>query len=136
MARLGSWWLVKQDVEEGEQVRWSRNANRFQGNRGVGGKLFCTDRRLLFSPHRFDGVLGGKTFSVPLAQIAGVDKEPKGSGKQGAFGGGLRDRLRLRLADGREELCVRNELDQVIAELYAAAGGSRNAAAPPSPPGA
>lgn len=77
------------------------------------GKLFLTDSRLLFSPHRIDGWTGGATWQVELDQVQLVAKEPKGSGKASLVGGGLRDRLKLALRDGYEELFVNNNLDEV-----------------------
>jgi hypothetical protein len=125
MAGIGGGWLKKQEARDGEEVAWSSAANRFQGSRGIGGKLFLTDRRLLFNPHRIDGMTGGKTWQAELAEVQSVTKEPKGSGKAGRAGGGLRDRLKLELEDGSEELFVINKLDEVIDRLGSATAGTR-----------
>ncbi len=127
MTKIGSWWLTKQDAEPEEEVQWSKPANRFQGSRAVGGKLFLTNRRLLFNPQLVDGMIGGQRWSTPLELVSEVTVEPKGSGKAGKLGGGLRDRLKLVLGNGEEELFVVNKLDEVVARLGSAVpGGSES----------
>src|SRR5436853_3642919 len=93
MAKIGGGWLTSQEARTGEEVVYSRLANRMQGSRAVGGKLFLTDQRILFCPHRIDGLLAGKQWSVETGDVAEVGVEPKGSGKASRVGGGLRDRM-------------------------------------------
>jgi len=117
VARVGAWWLRGQRAEDGETVEWSKLANRSQSrNRAVGGKLYLTDRRLLFCPHWVDAVFGGRTWNNPLSQVSSVGKEPR----SGGLGGGMRDRLRIELSDGGVELFVVNDLDAVIERLRGA----------------
>lgn len=62
------------EMRPDEQVLWSQAANRFQGRlRSVGGKLFITDRRLVFGPHDFDAALRGEQWSAPLSEIESVE---------------------------------------------------------------
>lgn len=117
MSKVGSWWLAKHAALEDEQALWSCLANRTQSsNRAIGGKLFVTNKRLLFSPHLIDYATGGKKMAVAREQITQIDKQPKGGD---SLGGGLRDRLRVSLADGNVQLFVVNGLDAVIAVLRA-----------------
>jgi hypothetical protein len=116
MTRIGSWWLKSVEAQPGEQVVWSKGANRIQpSGRAVGGKLFLTDRRLVFCPHWVDGATGGKTRDMPLADVAAAGTVPKGGTR-----GGLRERLRIELTDGAEELFVVNGLADVVSRLEAA----------------
>jgi hypothetical protein len=69
MAKIGAWWLRKQEAREGEEVQWSSLANRFQGSVSVGGKLFLTQSRLLFNPHLIDGAFRGKPWQVALPDV-------------------------------------------------------------------
>jgi hypothetical protein len=118
MAKIGSWWLKRVEAEPDERIVWSQLANRVQSShRAVGGKLFLTDRRLVFCPHWVDAALGGKAWSLPVADIAGVGITPKGGD---LFAGGLRDRLRIELVEGGEQLFVIKHLDDVVARLEAA----------------
>ena len=113
--KFGSWWLAKIDGLEGETEVFSIFGNRTQSaNRAVGGKLFVTDRRLLFTPHLFDYALGGQRREIFFTDIANVSAQTAGGD---AFGGGLRNRLRIDLRDGTAELFVVNKLDQVIEKL-------------------
>lgn len=112
--KFGSWWLTKIEALEGETEIFSVLANRTQStNRAVGGKLFVTNRRLLFAPHLFDAVLGGETRAILLSEIAAVSKQEAAGD---TFGGGLRSRLRIDLKSGAEFFIV-NKLDQLIEKL-------------------
>jgi hypothetical protein len=119
MAKIGSWWLKSVDAQPQEEVVWSQGANRIQpSGRAVGGKLFLTDRRLVFCPHWVDGATGGKTWDVGLVEVTAVGTAAKG---------GRRERLRIKLADGEEQLFVVNRLADVVSTLEAARqeGGQR-----------
>src|SRR5437763_16516063 len=95
MAKIGSWWLKGVEAEPDEQVVWSQLANRTQSSaRAVGGKLFLTDRRLVFCPHWVDAAMRGRMWGVLLASVAAVGMAPKGVVR---VGGGLSDRLRIDL---------------------------------------
>lgn len=118
MTKIGSWWLKSHEAQQEEKVLWSCLSNRKQStNRAIGGKLFLTNKRLLFSPHLFDYILFGKKWSMELDQIATVDKQEKGGD---IFSGGIKDRLRVTLKNGEIELFVVSNLDKVIEELKAA----------------
>ncbi len=56
--------------EDGEEVLWEARANRFQHKiRAIGGRVYLTDRRLVFAPHKFDARIGGKIWSARLADL-------------------------------------------------------------------
>ena len=69
-------WVRHSELEGGEVVKWTKAANRQQSElRAVGGKLFLTDRRLLFQPNRFFRLPSGWT---------GVERGPQsGRGRRG-----------------------------------------------------
>ena len=99
------------DVHAPEKVHWKKVANRTQGNRAVGGRLFLTERRLIFEPNRLDAATKGRSWSAPLKSIAGVGKDaPTGS----LISGGVRTRLRLDLDDGHSEYFVVNGVHHVV----------------------
>jgi hypothetical protein len=109
--KIGSWWLAKFDAIGDEKVKHTFLANHTQSSkRAVGGKLFITDQRCLFSPHLIDYYTGGRKFEVDLANISSVDVKPAGGD---TFGGGLRDRLKITHTQG-EALFVINKLADVI----------------------
>ena len=94
-------------LEPGEQVRETWLANHTQhAQRATGGRLYLTDRRLVFEPHAVDRALDGKVWSVPLRIVTGVDRSERDLSH--FFGGGLRRRLRVRLDDGSEWFFVVN----------------------------
>jgi len=56
--------------EEGETVLWEARANRFQQKiRSIGGRIYLTDRRLLFAAHKFDEKLAGHSWSARLVDL-------------------------------------------------------------------
>ncbi|HEX4669608.1 MAG TPA: hypothetical protein VH275_06505 [Solirubrobacterales bacterium] len=100
--------------EEGEEVRWEARANRFQhGVRAIGGRIYLTDRRLVFAPNKFEEKVAGRAWSAQLADldttfVKGADKDRSRRGERrreaairdlAAGGGGGDDRCRY---SGRE----------------------------------
>lgn len=63
--------VITPEFQAGEQIRWSARANRIQRRVGaVGGRLYLTDRRLIFGCSKLEGLLGGKEWSAPLVELA------------------------------------------------------------------
>lgn len=57
-------------LESGEEIRWEARANRFQQKiRSVGGRLYLTDRRLIFAPNKFETRIGGKAWTARLLDL-------------------------------------------------------------------
>ena len=51
--------LIEPELCPEEEALWSDRANRFQNKpRAVGGRLYITDRRLVFAGNEFEGCLG------------------------------------------------------------------------------
>lgn len=91
---------------------WRHSASQIQGARGtVGGSLYLTATRLLFRPNRFEAAIGGQRWSTPLSTIRSVSIQLRGGN---VLKGGLRDRLRIDLADGSAELFVVDQINEVI----------------------
>lgn len=83
------------EFEEGEKVHWEARANRFQQKiRSIGGRIYLTDRRLVFAPNKFEGNVGGHAWSAPLADL---DR---------AFVSGLLRNVRVVMRDGEMERFV------------------------------
>lgn len=56
--------------EEGEEVRWEARANRFQQRfRSIGGRIYLTDRRLVFAPNKFEKKIAGRAWSARLVDL-------------------------------------------------------------------
>ena len=114
MNKIGSWWLAKFDAQEGEEISFAIPANRTQSSgRAIGGKIFVTNKRFLFTPHLLDYLLGGKKYAINLSDIKDIARKKAGGD---VFGGGLRDRLQIRHKNGKE-LYVVNKLDYIIQRL-------------------
>ena len=122
---IGGGWLTSFRARPGEVIRWSAMANHSQGDptkgfpRAVGGKLFLTNQRVLFTPHRFDYIFAGEKWEGEVAEIQQVGKEPHDRRLSGTtlFSGALRDRLRLTFKDGSVVLFVVNDLDEALAQF-------------------
>ena len=96
--------------------------------RALGGRLRLEDGRLTFRPHRFDRATGGEGFDVSTSDVASVDSAPRRWGLRGLLDGGVRRRLRIRLADGREMLLVVNRVERRVEELRSLLGIGGSAA--------
>jgi hypothetical protein len=58
------------EVEPDEQVVWEARANRFQARvRSIGGRIYLTDRRLIFAPNRFERKVGGRAWGARLIDL-------------------------------------------------------------------
>lgn len=105
----------KPNLSTSENILFSVMANRTQSaQRAVGGKLFVTNKRILFIPHRFDSLFGGKELSLNISEIDTIEKEEAGAD---VLGGGLRDRLKIVTSNKKNELFVVNNLDDTIKKL-------------------
>lgn len=123
-------WIGKPALADGEPVLWQHLANRTQSaNRAVGGRLYLTPHRLLFEANRVDAATGGRPWSVPLDHIRSVGRQPRDGNR---LNGGLRDRLKLDLADESVELFVVNRLDTAVRVIQEAV--SQSAGQPSEPP--
>ena len=101
---------------DGEVVVSRRWANRTQSRfRAAGGRLYLTNRRVLFRPHAVDATLAGEYWHAPLTSITEVGKQKPTL--RGTMNGGIRTRLRITVDDGTAELFVVNKLDTVISEI-------------------
>jgi hypothetical protein len=72
--------VVPPELLSGEAVRWSARANMMQQRvRAVGGRLYLTDRRLVFSRSKAESHLGGKEWSANLEDLASVSSRGRRS---------------------------------------------------------
>jgi hypothetical protein len=108
------------NLEEGEKVLKEGPANHFMGFEGVGGRLFLTDRRLLFKSHRWNFQV--HELSVPLAEVAGA--------KAVMTAGILPNGLKVSRADGTTDRFVvegRGEWERLIRDAVATSSVGCNA---------
>lgn len=116
MRRVGLWFR-RPSLRPDEAIVWRKAANRQQGqSRGVGGRLYLTEARLLFEPNQLEHRMRGVDWAVTLDQIDHVGKEARDFNPFT----GLRTRLRVDLADGGVELFVVNNLEGVLQVLGSA----------------
>jgi hypothetical protein len=106
--------VPKAKLNPEEELLSSRFANHSQERVARGGRLRLTSERLLFHPHLFDRLLGGRDLDLQRADVVDVDVAPRTGGR---FDGGRRHRLRIRLRDGSVELFVVNDVKDVVEEL-------------------
>jgi len=111
------------DLADGEEVLLDPAAKRQIDGRGIGGRLFVTDRRLVFQPSNLYRFTRATTWEVPHAQVAEVGDVDRNL--DDALMGGLRRRLEIRTVDGRRELFDVNHLARVELQVRKAvqAGG-------------
>src|SRR5271156_4680585 len=116
-------WVKRPVLRAGEKVSWRRGANRSQGNRVVGGRIFVTNQRLIFVPNRLDSITGGHHWSVLLNEIEDVRLEERDMSLW--LSGGLRNRLGVGCRGGDSQLFVVNHVREVIKLLDSARESGR-----------
>ena len=109
-------------LSDAERVLWKKAANRTQGGRAVGGRLYLTETRLIFQPNRFDAATKGQPWSATLADIEGVSTEAPDGRLSGLFSGGVRTRLRLDVSGGGSERFVINGVDTAVQKIRETVG--------------
>jgi hypothetical protein len=73
MPTVGSWWVASHEIAAEERVKWEGVAMVRKPNGGrIGGKLFVTDRRFLFSPHHIERLFRGKKREVAFQDVERV----------------------------------------------------------------
>lgn len=107
-------WVAKPILNESESVGLVYPANHTQnGWRAVGGKLFVTNKRIIFVPNMLDDKLAGKSVEIAHEQVSEIFFKERSVSIRELFSGGLWERLGVRLADGTAHLFVVNDLHQV-----------------------
>jgi hypothetical protein len=66
-------WVHEPDLTEGESITLAQAANRQVGWRALGGRLFVTNRRLVFEPNVVDRNSGGKRWECRLETVRAVE---------------------------------------------------------------
>lgn len=97
------------ELEPEEKIRYEARANRFQQKiRSVGGRLYLTDRRLIFAPSRFETRVGGKAWSARLQDL------------ERAFADGSIRTVRVVTSGGQDQRFVVGQKDETAATIDAA----------------
>jgi hypothetical protein len=110
-------WFNGPVLDENEAVLASYRANHTQGNRAVGGKLFLTNRRLVFVPNRVDAKTGGRTWEASVDAVQAIGRAGPHFNVLEIFSGALRSRLVVSTTSGGSEFFRVNGLDRVEAEV-------------------
>jgi hypothetical protein len=108
-------WVREPRIEDGETVthRWAANHSR--GRWAIGGRLFLTDRRLIFVPTILDRLMGQRDWACTLAEIR--ECGPPERTLKNPMSVGIRRRLALRLRDGRDAYFVVDRLEEKVVTL-------------------
>jgi hypothetical protein len=124
--------LPEPDVEDeagSKALIWRHSASQIQSARGtVGGSLYLTAGRLLFRPDSLEAAIGGQQWSARLSTVRSASIQLRGGN---VLKGGLRDRLRIDLADGSSELFVVDRINEVIEVINEAVARHPGTLAPP-----
>ena len=103
------------ELLESEEIILAYPANMTQKDwRAVGGKLFITNQRIIFTTNVIDDKLGGKSFSRAREDVDYIFIKERKLSFSELFSGGLINRLGLKLKDNSEVFFVVNELDETI----------------------
>ena len=98
-----NFWFNKPIIPADERILFEVPANHTQGRRAVGGKMFVTDRRILFIPNRLDGVMGGNCKQIPNGEVSEITKSKPVYSLLEIFSGAFRSRLCVVTKDHNQE---------------------------------
>jgi hypothetical protein len=102
-------------MDPGEELLWSQGSSRRQSRfRTVGGRLYLTNRRLVFAPHKMDARHGGHEWDVALSDVAGFRVA------------GRMKWVEADLRDGSIERFALRPADETVASLNARLAAARN----------
>jgi hypothetical protein len=99
-------------------------ANRVQGRRAYGGRLFITNQRLQFIPVAASQARGGEPTEIEMTRLSAVDVAPR---EMRIAGAALRHRLRVQTVSGGVEHFVvwrPRKLARLVQEVAIAANRS------------
>ena len=125
MSKLGGWLISTYTIEDDEELVVRYPANLFKATgRPLGGRLYLTDHRAIFLPHRIDSALGGTATVMPYDEIASVRLETKEERESG--GKDMPNRVQIDMPDGTTYRFVVNNPEKVLKRLSMAIepGGS------------
>ena len=95
---------------EGETLLEESRANHFLGDEGRGGRLYLTDRRLLFLPHRFNVQLDSVEIALEAVRAVGWRRILRGAQLMSTT-------VELETTEGRPEVFVIGEAERVAARI-------------------
>ncbi|MEO6869210.1 MAG: GRAM domain-containing protein [Ginsengibacter sp.] len=94
-------------TEAGETILFDTGANHFKGAEGVGGKLYLTNKRLVFKSHKFN--IQNHELSISLLDIDKVDRYK--------ILGLVNNGLSVKTDDNKTEKFVVQQIDEWINQL-------------------
>lgn len=112
MTKLGGWWMSTYHLDDDEELVVKYPTNYFCGNRRPhGGRLYLTDSRGIFVPHRLDSLFGAKAKPIPYDTITEVGIETKADRSDDASSA-MPERLRIKTTDGKTHLFIVDRLER------------------------
>lgn len=133
MTTIGGWWLSSYRLASEEALLHKYPTNYFSGEaRPYGGRLYVTDRRLVFLPHRIDAMFGGSNVSLHFDDLNDVSSEAEYLEDGELDTRRIPIRLRVETLDGEVHFFVVEDLDRALEEVHLAIGISDND--DPAPP--
>jgi hypothetical protein len=105
---LRSFWVAPPVAMLERALLWEHGASHFQRRRLVGGRLYLTDKHLVFQPNRLEVAARAKPWSVELHEIAAVGPESW-----------LRRRLRIDVTDQPSHCFFVTGIDRTGEQLVA-----------------
>ena len=98
---------IKLDTEADESILFDTGANHFKGVEAVGGKLYLTNKRLVFKSHKFN--IQNHELSIKLSDIDKIERNKT----LGLVNNGLS----VRTVDSQSEKFVVQQIDEWLNQL-------------------
>lgn len=110
-------------LDEGEVLLHKYPTNYFsEEDRPYGGRLYITDERFVFLPHRLDSILGASAVSIPFTTVNDVASEASVLTEAELEDRRIPTRLRIETLSGTVHLFVVDDLDAAVEEAHEAIG--------------
>lgn len=116
MGSIGSWYLKGIPARTNETVQAGFSANYLRKNkRPLGGKLYVTSERVIFTCHRIDAFFDGESFERDLGEIVAVGQMRADS--DDGYAGGGEPRLRMVDLNGEEGIFIVHKLPKAVSTI-------------------
>lgn len=123
MSKIGGWWLSSFRLDANESLQEKYPTNYFRGeDRPYGGRLYMTDRRFIFLPHRIDAILGAGHESIPFETINDVSSEEDFLDESTLEERRIPPRIRIETLDGQHHFFVVEDLESTLETMQKALG--------------
>lgn len=123
MTKIGGWWMSSMALEDDEDLLHKYPTNYFgEDSRPYGGRLYVTDQRFIFLPHRLDSILGAGPVHIPFDTVNDVSSEADELSEAELESRRIPERLRIETLAGESHHFFVEDLEDTLASVHEVLG--------------